>query len=149
MNFKLPNMPPKLTNLSLEHRTKYFSNGHKKYEGSYVSFHPVFTHTSWYQNGYKKSEGFYRGSNQRYGEWNFWHSNGKIACKGLYGDDAQDNAGLWIFWDESGNKVHEREYNEIELTFELMIKNEFSNLRINECSQQLIKKFGNYIFLSP
>ncbi len=64
----------------------------------------------------------------------------------MYEEEAQDKAGLWKFWNESGAKVHENYYNEIELTFELMISNKFSNLRINACSQELIKKFGNYIF---
>ena len=149
MSIELPKMIPEITNVNVEHKIKYFSNGQKKFAGSYVSFHPVFTHTSWYENGHKKSEGFYRGSNQRYGEWNFWHSNGKKACTGIYEEEAQDKDGLWKFWNESGAKVHENYYNEIELTFELMITNEFSNLRINDCSQQLIKKFGNYIFLNP
>ena len=153
MSIELPKMKPKITNLNIEHSTKYYSNGQKKYEGSYVSYHPVFIHTSWYENGNKKSEGFYKGLHGRYGKWKFWHNNGQLACTGIYEDEAEDmdktKAGLWKFWNESGTKVHENHYNEIELTFELMITNEFSNLRINECSQQLIKKFGNYIFLSP
>ena len=58
MSFELPKMIPEITNLSVEHSTKYYSNGQKKYEGSYVSYHPVFNHTSWYENGNKKSEGY-------------------------------------------------------------------------------------------
>ena len=153
MSIELPKMKPEISNLSVEHTKKYFSNGQKKYEGSYVSYHPVFIHTSWYENGNKKSEGFYKGLHGRYGKWKFWHNNGQLACTGIYEDEAEDmdktKAGLWQFWNESGVKVHENYYNEIELTFELMITNEFSNLRINKCSQLLIKKFGNYIFLSP
>jgi len=46
MSIELPKMSPEITNLSVEHSTKYYSNGQKKYEGSYVSYHPVFNHTS-------------------------------------------------------------------------------------------------------
>ena len=148
MSIELPKMIPEITNLNVEHKTKYYSNGQKKYEGSYVSYHPVFNHTSWYENGNKKSEGFYKGLHERYGEWKFWHSNGQLACTGIYEDEAEDVAGLWIFWDEEGNKVHEREYNEIELAVVLTIMDEWkwNKLRLDGCSKELIDKFGKYIF---
>jgi len=151
MNIEFPTMSPEITNLNVEHRAKYYSNGQKKYEGSYVSYHQVFNHISWYENGNKKSEGFFKGYDERYGKWNFWHSNGQLACTGIYEDTAEDmaktKAGLWIFWDESGNKVHKNKYNEIELTCELMILDAFSNLRAEGCSKELVDKFGCYIFL--
>ena len=152
MSIELPNMSVELTNLSIKLRTKYYSNGQKKSEGCYDSYHPVCNHTSWYENGNKKSEGFYKGYHERYGEWNFWHSNGQLACTGIYEDEAEDmaktKAGLWIFWDEAGNKVHEREYNEIELAVMLMIMDEWkwNKLRADGCSKELIDKFGEYIF---
>ena len=103
-----------------------------------------------YENGNKKSEGFYKGLHERYGEWKFWHSNGQLACTGIYEDEAEDmaktKAGLWIFWDEAGNKVHEREYNEIELTVELMIIDGLSKIRADGCSKELVDRFGDYIF---
>ena len=146
MSIELPQMSPEITNLSVEHSTKYYSNGQKKYEGSYVSYHPVFNHASWYENGNKKSEGFYKGLHERYGKWSFWHSNGQLACTGIYEDEAEDMAGLWIFWDEAGNKVHEREYNEIELSVELMIIDGLSKIRADGCSKELVDRFGDYIF---
>ena len=146
MSIELPKMSPEITNLSVEHSTKYYSNGQKKYEGSYVSYHPVFNHISWYENGNKKSEGFYKGLHERYGEWNFWHSNGQLACTGIYKDKAKDEAGLWIFWDEKGNKVHENKYNEIELTVELIIIDGLSKIRADGCPKELVDKFGDYIF---
>ena len=146
MSIELPKMIPEITNLSVEHSTKYYSNGQKKYEGSYVTYHPVFNHTSWYENGNKKSEGFYKGLHERYGEWKFWHNNGQLACTGIYEDEAEDMPGLWIFWDEEGNKVHEREYNEIELTVELMIIDGLSKIRADGCSKELVDRFGDYIF---
>ena len=152
MSIELPKMSPEITSLSIKLRTKYYSDGQKKSEGSYHSYHPVFNHTSWYENGNKKSEGFYKGYHERYGEWKFWHSNGQLACTGIYEDEAEDmaktKAGLWIFWDEAGNKVHEREYNEIELSVMLMIMDEWkwNKLRADGCSKELIDKFGKYIF---
>ena len=148
MSIELPQMSPEITSLSIKLRTKYYSNGQKKSEGSYHSYHPVFNHTSWYENGNKKSEGFYKGYHERYGEWKFWHSNGQLACTGIYEDEAEDMAGLWIFWDEAGNKVHEREYNEIELAVVLTIMDEWkwNKLRLDGCSKKLIDKFGEYIF---
>ena len=159
MSIELPKMSPEITNLSVELtnlniklRTKYYSNGQKKSEGCYHSYHPVFNHISWYENGNKKSEGFYKGLHERYGEWKFWHSNGQLACTGIYEDEAEDvaktKAGLWVFWDEAGNKVHEREYNEIELSVMLMIMDEWkwNKLRADGCSKELLDKFGEYIF---
>ena len=150
MSIKLPKMSPKITNLNVEHRAKYYSNGQKKHEGSYVSYHPVFNHISWYENGNMKSEGFFKGYDERYGEWNFWHSNGQLACTGIYEDIAEDmaktKAGLWIFWDEKGKKVYENKFNEIELSVDLMIIGELSKLRIGGCSKVLVGKFGDYIF---
>ena len=57
-------------------------------------------------------------------------------------------AGLWIFWDEAGNKVHERKYNEIELAVVLKIMDEWkwNKLRADGCSKELLDKFGEYIF---
>ena len=148
MSIELPQMSPEITSLSIKLRTKYYSNGQKKSEGSYHSYHPVFNHTSWYENGNKKSEGFYKGYHKRYGKWSFWHSNGQLACTGIYEDEAEDVAGLWIFWDEEGNKVHEREYNEIELAVVLTIMDEWkwNKLRADGCSKELLDKFGEYIF---
>ncbi len=148
MSIELPKMIPEITNLSVKQRTKYYPNGRKKSQGCYVSYHPVFNHTSWYENGNKKSEGFYKGLHERYGEWKFWHSNGQLACTGIYEDEAEDIAGLWIFWDEGGNKVHEREYNEIELAVVLKIMDEWkwNKLRTDGCSKELLDKFGEYIF---
>ena len=146
MSIEFPKMIPELTNLSVEHSTKYYSNGHMKYEGSYVSYHPVLNHTSWYENGNKKSEGFYKGLHRRYGEWKFWHSNGQLACTGIYEDDAENMAGLWIFWDEKGKKVYENKFNEIELSVDLMIIGELGKLRVAGCSKRLVEKFGDYIF---
>ena len=150
MSIKLPKMSPKITNLNVEHRAKYYSNGQKKHEGSYVSYHPVFNHISWYENGNMKSEGFFKGYDERYGKWNFWHSNGQLACTGIYEDIAEDmaktKAGLWIFWDEKGKKVYENKFNEIELSVDLNIIGELSKLRLAGCSKKLVKKFGEYIF---
>ena len=143
-------MTPEITNVNVEHTIKYYSNGQKKYKGSYVSYHPVFNHTSWYENGNKKSEGFYKGSNERYGTWNFWHSNGHLACTGIYEDMAEDmsktKAGLWIFWDEKGKRVYENKFNEIELSVDLNIIGEIGKLRLAGCPESLVKKFGEYIF---
>ncbi len=65
-----------------------------------------------------------------------------------YEDEAEDVAGQWIFWDEAGNKVHEREYNEIELSVMLTIMDEWkwNKLRADGCSKELLDKFGEYIF---
>ena len=148
MSIELPKMSPEITSLSIKLRTKYYSNGQKKSEGSYHSYHPVFNHIFWYENGNKKSEGFYKGYHERYGEWKFWHSNGQLACTGIYEDKAEDMAGLWIFWDEAGNKVHEREYNEIELAVVLTIMDEWkwNKLRADGCSKELLDKYVEYIY---
>ena len=61
---------------------------------------------------------------------------------------AKTKAGLWIFWYEEGNKVHEREYNEIELSVELTILDEWkwNKLKADGCSKELVDKFGEYIY---
>ena len=150
MNIELPKMSPEITSINVEHRTKYYSNGQKKYEGSHVSYHPVFNHISWYENGNKKSEGFYKGMHERHGKWKFWHSNGHLACTGIYEDMAEDmsktKAGLWIFWDEKGKRVYENKFNEIELSVDLNIIGEIGKLRLAGCPESLVKKFGEYIF---
>ena len=92
MSIELPKMIPEITNINVEHTIKYYSNGQKKYKGSYVSYHPVFNHISWYENGNKKSEGFYKGIHERHGKWKFWHSNGQLACTGIYEDMNEDLA---------------------------------------------------------
>jgi len=150
MSIKLPKMSPEITNLSVEHSIKYYSNGQKKHQGSHVSYHPVFNHISWYENGNKKSEGFYKGIHERHGKWKFWHSNGQLACTGIYEDMNKDlaktKAGLWIFWDEKGKKVYENKFNEIELSVDLMIIGKLGKLRLAGCSKELVEKFGEYIF---
>ena len=55
-------------------------------------------------------------------------------------------AGLWIFWDEKGNKIFENKFNEIELSVDLMIIDDLGKLRQAGCSKELVKKFGDYIF---
>ena len=148
MTIELPKMSVEITNLNIEQRTKYYSNGQKKYAGSYVSYHPVLNHASWYENGNKKSEGFYKGLNERYGKWSFWHLNGHLACTGTYKDKPEDKAILWTFWDEAGNKTHEHKYNEIELSVELMILGELSKFIADGCSEDLMKKYEEYIFFT-
>ena len=108
-NIKLPKMQPDITNLKVEQRTKYYSNGQKRCQGSYVSYHPVFNHISWYENGNKKSEGFYKGLHGRYGEWKFWHSNGQLACTGIYEDEAEDMAKIFTTNSDSGWNYYVRE----------------------------------------
>jgi len=148
MNSKLPAMHIDITNLNIEHITKYYSNGQKKYMGSYVSYHPVLNHSSWYENGNKKSEGFYQGLDKRYGRWNFWHSNGHLACTAIYKDKLKDTPILWTFWDEKGNKAHEHKYNQIQLSCELGILGELSKFTLDGCSKRLMKKYEEYIFFT-
>ena len=61
-------------------------------------------------------------------------------------DMAKTEAGLWIFWDEKGKKVYENKFNEIELSVDLMIIDDLGKLRVAGCSEELVKKFGDYIF---
>jgi len=115
--------------------------------------------TQWYENGNKKSEGYYLGKyksifdfdddssrcddrftddyfNPRTGKWSYWHSNGQLACTGVHNED-----GLWVFWDEKGNKVHEHEYgysNDEILTV-------WNDLKTSGCSDRLISNFKENI----
>jgi antitoxin component YwqK of YwqJK toxin-antitoxin module len=71
-------------------------------------------------------------NNPRTGKWNYWHSNGLLACTGVHHSDS-----VWIFWDEEGKKVHECEYRH---------KNDelpkvWNNLRVEGCSDELINKY--------
>ena len=104
-NTKLPKMQPDITNLKVEQRTKYYSNGQKRCQGSYVSYHPVFNHISWYENGNKKSEGFYKGLHERYGEWKFWHSNGQLACKGIYEGTSKGPGAITFMYGEENDQL--------------------------------------------
>jgi hypothetical protein len=54
--------------------------------------------------------------------------------KGWRGD------GLCVFWDETGNKIHEHEYRESELL------DVWKNLRADGCSEELVDKYKKYIF---
>ena len=69
-------------------------------------------------------------NNPRTGKWNYWHSNGQLACTGAHHSDS-----VWIFWDEEGKKVHECEYRELELL------DVWNNLRADGCSDELINKY--------
>ena len=94
----------------------------------------------WYENGNKKSEGSYKGDDGRIGKWQFWHSNGQLACSGVHKGWGGD--GLWIFWDEAGNKIHDREYRKSELL------GVWKNLRADGCSDELIDQYKQYVFNS-
>ena len=49
-------------------------------------------------------------------------------------------AGMWTFWDETGTKVHEREYKNAELL------GVWKNLRECGCSDDLIDTYKQHIF---
>jgi len=106
-------------NMSTEFITEYYPNGNKHVQGYYDGTNPDGDFTLWYENGNKKSEGCYLGKNKKYsdpmvnrdeftggynnpriGKWNYWHSNGQLACTGIHHSDS-----AWIFWDESGKLV--------------------------------------------
>ena len=125
---------------SIEMTTSWYKNGQMESKGSTSStnYQEVGLWTRWFENGYKKSEGSYKGEDGRNGEWKFWHSNGQIACIGFFQGFRGD--GLWSFWDETGNKIHEHEYTDNELL------EVWKNLRINGCSDDLIDRLKEYIF---
>ena len=94
--------------------------------------------TYWYENGNKKSEGCFEGEDGCVGKWMYWHNNGQLACIGIL--QGFRGNGLWTFWDENGNKIHEREYRENELL------DVWKNLRKDGCSEELKDKYKQYIF---
>jgi hypothetical protein len=109
--------------------------------------------TTWYENGNKKSEGFYRDRHTPSGEWKYWHSNGQLACTGIHSGNKEYESiniyfegwagdGLWVFWDEAGNKIHEREYMNCDFL------NLWDNLRADGCSDELVYKYKMYIYKS-
>ena len=148
MTIELPESIVEIDNLSVEYRIKCYSNGQKKSTGSYVSYHPVLNHAGWYENGNKRFKGFYSGPNERYGKWTFWHINGCLACIGQYKEKSRERPILWTFWDEAGNKMHEHKYNYIELSVELSILGKSSKFFVDGCSEDLMKKYEEYIFFT-
>ena len=123
--------------------TFWYENGQIESIKSY-STQPNFVEiglwAEWYENGNKKSEGSYQGDDGRIGKWQFWHSNGQLACSGVHKGWGGD--GLWIFWDEAGNKIHDREYRKSELL------GVWKNLRADGCSDELIDQYKQYVFNS-
>ena len=138
MSIEPPKKTPRDPNISLQLITKYHPNGQKKYEGYYEEQEPVGDHTAWYENGNMKSEGCFEGEDGCVGKWRYWHSNGQLACIGILQGFRGD--GLWTFWDETVNKIHEREYRDNELL------DVWKNLRKDGCSDELIEKLKGYIF---
>ena len=121
--------------------TCWYDNGHMKSKRSHSvedHFEEIGLWTDYYKNGNKKSEGTYEVEDGRMGEWRFWYQNGELACSGVHKGWGGD--GLWTFWDEDSNKIHEREYRESELL------DVWKNLRTDGCSDKLIDKYKQYIF---
>ena len=86
----------------------------------------------------KKSEGCFDGEDGCVGKWRYWHSNRQLACVGIFKGFRGD--GLFTFWDEEGNKIHEREYKDNELL------EVWKNLKLDGCSEELKNKFKELIF---
>ena len=142
---------------SLFQLTRWYENGQMKYEGdAYQLIFNTGLWTYWYENGNKKSEGYYLDKyksmldyddsddgfvgdifNPRIGQWNYWHNNSQLACTGVHNED-----GLWVFWDEEGNKVHEKEYGYSNRE----IFTVWSNLKESGCTDRLIRNFKESIF---
>tara|TARA_Y100000296_G_scaffold15584_1_gene18321 strand:+ start:876 stop:1301 length:426 start_codon:yes stop_codon:yes gene_type:complete len=112
---------------------RYWSNGQKKYEGSYnemlnelvdekngtkITLKNYETRDKnkdgkciwWFENGQKESEmNFKRGKLDGMGT--SWHNNGKIAIKGNYKDGKAE--GKWIAWYGNGQKKYEEDRTDI------------------------------------
>jgi antitoxin component YwqK of YwqJK toxin-antitoxin module len=117
--------------------TYWYESGQIECKGARIAdMYETGLWTYWYENGNKSSEGFFenRGPN---GEWNYWHSNGQLACTGVH--KGWNGDGLWVFWDKEGNKVHEREYVELELL------GVWDNLKADGCSDELINQYKKFI----
>lgn len=141
---------------SLFGSTRWYENGQMKSTGdAYQLIFNTGLWSYWYENGNKKSEGCYLNKyksmssydggddqfvyddfNPRTGKWKYWHKNGQLACSGVHNED-----GLWVFWDEKGNKVHEQEYGY--LNDEILTV--WSNLKESGCSDKLIRSFKENI----
>ena len=91
----------------------------------------LIKHVRYYQNGEKMEEGSFLNDN-RNGKWTYWHPNGNIWSIGYYKEGIRDGAtevyfksgkeqytgyytngdasGKWTFWDGEGIKVKEVYY---------------------------------------
>ena len=76
---------------------EWFENGQKQSEIIYKKGKISGSSVNWYENGQKKSEGNYVDSKQE-GIHTEWYENGQKQNQGKYIDGKQD--GIWILWDE-------------------------------------------------
>ena len=85
----------------------YHPNGQKYMEGAFKDELREGKWTSWYDDGTLWSEAeFKAGENQ--GLFTVYHFNGQLYYKGAYNNG--ERIGVWIFFDESGNKTKEINY---------------------------------------
>jgi antitoxin component YwqK of YwqJK toxin-antitoxin module len=123
---------------SVDLSTYWYENGQMKYKGIRTHYFETGLWTYWYENGNKKSEGCFEGEDGSVGKWRYWHSNGQLACVGIFQGFRGD--GLFIFWNEAGQKIHENEYRDNELL------DVWKNLRVEGCTEELVEKYKQYIF---
>lgn len=121
--------------------TSWYENGQIKSIKSHSvedHFEEVGLWSEWYENGNKKSEGVYEVDDGRMGEWRFWYSNGELACSALF--KGWEGDGLWSFFQNDGQKIHERAYLKSELLYL------WKNLKVSGCSDEQVDYLKQLIF---
>lgn len=83
---------------------KWYENGRKAYESSYVDGKATGPVTGWSENGQKTLEG-QNTAGKATGHWMLWHSNGQKLTEVEFVDDKP--VGLWQEWHENGQKAGE------------------------------------------
>ena len=74
--------------------------------------------TDYYENGQKASQGEYK-NGLKCGKWIYNHSNGKLAVEEIY-NNGKIKDGLYIWYDEYGNKSFEKNYKDGKLNGKLI-----------------------------
>jgi hypothetical protein len=80
--------------------TRWYQNGHKEYEATYVRGQLQGIETTWHKNGQKHSEQYYD-QGQRHGVRRDWDEQGRLRREEHYVKDRPD--GTWTIWKPNGN----------------------------------------------
>ncbi|MBI3501819.1 MAG: hypothetical protein HY063_08500 [Bacteroidetes bacterium] len=84
-----------------------YSNGVIKMRGYYINGKRNGQWTSFFENGNVQSEGFFK-DGFRDGSAKVYYESEKLYYEGYYKDGKE--TGKWIFYDEQGNKIQEKDY---------------------------------------
>jgi uncharacterized protein len=86
---------------------RYYQNGQKEMEGTFVNDKKDGAWTCWFENGKKQSEGFFK-NDLRDGKAVVWRESGFKYYEGTYSMGKLH--GTWVFYDTGGRRLSETVY---------------------------------------